>query len=385
MEKPKDIIIQIKKQTRLTRGEHYMKKYSKRYLFIIFLTLIFIANALASNTWNLGRYSFVIDTTSTPLRATMGGVRGLTSYSFLSSVGGISFEAIAAPNLEIKSKAISLSYDPAAPDSQRLSISIGESTYQPFIPDWQLIPIANYADSKYNACVSLIGPNTTKETYHIVYHPAFENTLLGLRLLQADIILINPYEFWQLPKFEGNTILGLGETIPDANQWIIPTMTINIAMQSDSYNSWILTDFAEEVQFGINTKEFGITGYPYYYFWKADVKKYKRILDEYAKKAEEYQKKNQFLEYFEIVWRINSLKPEVLEVGELTNRLKDKRAVIQKINPTVYNSANQTMRFAAFFRYVNNTDNVLWKNFFKQLKDVQIEPSIKTPTKWKKP
>jgi hypothetical protein len=76
-----------------------------------------------------------------------------------------------------------------------------------------LIPIVNYANSDYNAVVSLFGEKTTEDTYDIVYHPAFENTLLGIRLLQADIIFFDLGETWQLPKLEGQTILGAGETL----------------------------------------------------------------------------------------------------------------------------------------------------------------------------
>jgi len=58
------------------------------------------------------------------------------------------------------------------------------------------------------------GPNTSDTVYDIVYHEEFQNTLVGLRLLQADMLLFDLNETWQLPKFAGNVILGLGEAAP---------------------------------------------------------------------------------------------------------------------------------------------------------------------------
>lgn len=361
-----------------------MKKHTRHSLFTVFLMLILVVNAIASDAWNLGSYSFVTGAASEPLKATMGGARGLASHGFVGSVGGIAFEAIAVPEKKLKDKIMSLSYDSTKPDGHRLSISIGERTYRPFLPDWQLVPVANYANSRYDACISLFGPNASKYVYDIVYHPAFENTLLGLRLLQADIMLMDITEFWQLPKYNGKLILGFGETMPDRNNWKNAAREISLAMQGDAFQSWVFTDFGEKVQFGVDKKEFGLTGYPYYYFWKADVEKYKHVWNEYARKAEEYKKMGLIQEHNRMVMKANNLKPEVFEVKYLTKRIRGKRAVIQKVNPVVYNAANQTMRFAAFFRYIKKTDKVLWGNFLKQLQHVQIEPSIKTPTKWER-
>ena len=91
--------------------------------------------------------------------------------------------------------------------------------YSPFLPDWQLIPIAKYADdNEYNACVSLFGPKPTLSKYDIIYHKAFKNTLLGLRLFQMDILLKDLDSFWDIPQLGGQVILGTGEvraTEPD--------------------------------------------------------------------------------------------------------------------------------------------------------------------------
>ena len=308
----------------------------------------------------------------------------MTSYGFVGSVGGVAFEAIAKPDILLRNEIIELSYNRLKPDGYRLSISFDDKTYNPFFPDWKLVPIAKYADSEYNACISLFGPNSTEEFYDIVYHEAFEDTLLGLRLLQADIVLMDMSEFWQLPKLNGELILGLGEKEPDRDQGRNAAQIINNVMQEDPFQSWVLTDLGINVTFYTENGKFLITGFPYYYFWEADNDNYKRLWNEYEKMANEYREKGLIKEHNETVRKANELEPEVYEIEGLTERLKTKFSVLEKINPPVYNAAYQTVRFAALFRSVkkNNINN--WTAFMNNIKEIKIKPSIKTPTRWSK-
>lgn len=330
-----------------------MKKLISNFSSIVILSLILVINVFAQDTWKLGSYSFNIGVSSGPLNATMEGARGLGSFAFVGAVGGVAFEAIAIPDGKLQNKSVELKYDNSKPDGRRLFIIIGKNTYNPFLPDWQLVPIAKYADSEYNACVSLFGPKTTETVYDIVYHSAFENTLLGLRLLQADIILMDLSEFWQLPKFNNKLILGLGETEPEDNETVDDAIEkiIDIIRQED-FQSWVYTDYNEKVRFKVETN-FMLTGYPYYYFWKTNIE-------------------------------TKTLEPKVMEVKKLTKQMKEQNEILQKINPTVYNAANQTMRFAAFFRYIKDKSSTSWNSFIEKIRSVKPEPSVKTPTQWKR-
>src|SRR5258706_2431803 len=106
--------------------------------------------------------------------------------SFHAGVGGISFEQVATPDNAIATSVINLKYDALKKDGDRLKISIGtgnDYSYSVYLPDWQLVPIAKYANDTNNAVFSIYNPSNLG-TYR--YHPAFDSTLLGLRMFQAE-------------------------------------------------------------------------------------------------------------------------------------------------------------------------------------------------------
>lgn len=361
-----------------------MKQCMKKVLLMAILLFVFIAQCLAANSWSLGPYQLVNGVSSGPLNVTMNGKRSLSSYGFVGSVGGVAFESVAEAGASLRNKPIAISYNSDKADGYRLIITIEETSYQPYLPDWQLVPIAKYANSDYNACVSLFGPKTQNSRYDIVYHEAFENTLLGLRLLQADIMLMNLAEFWKLPAMDSQIVLGLGETEPDSEGWQDSAMKINKIMGKDTFQSWVCTDCDENVQFYIENDQFVITGFPYYYFWKSDFENYRQKYQQYLKQAEQLRKNGKIKEYNVIVAKINSLEPQVFEVTTLTSEMKKNTQTIQAFNPTVYTAVNQTMRYAAFFRYIKAANIDIWNKFLSQVQNVPVAPKVKTPTLWDK-
>jgi hypothetical protein len=321
---------------------------------LLFLTLaLSIAVIAQPNSWDLGPYKLLTGPSSPPLRVTMNGGRGLTSFSFVGRVGGIAFEAVAVPNKAVKGKDIKLSYDKSQKDGNRLAISIGGKTYRPSLPDWMLVPISKYADSPYTACVSLFGPRSTRSSYDIVYHPAFQDTLMGLRLLQADMLLIDVGNFWDLPKFNGKIVRGLGEPMPVKPAGLSAALSIRSVFGRTQFQSWVLTDYRVPVSFNVNRDAFMLSGEPYYYFWKPDIQG-------------------------------NNREPQVIEVRSLTEGLKAKRGEIKKLNPIVYNAASKTMQFAAFFRFVKRSNPALWSSFLNQVRGATVRPIVKTPTQWRR-
>jgi hypothetical protein len=285
---------------------------------------------------------------------TMQGAKGLGSPSFVGSVGGIAFEAVAIPSASLKGKDVKLSYDKSQKDGNRLVISIGGKAYRPSLPDWMLVPISKYADSPYTACVSLFGERTNKSYYDIVYHPAFQNTLMGLRLLHADILLMDVGRFWELPRFNGKVVLGLGESIPGRSNWRSAALEIQSVFRRAEFRSWVMTDYQVPVRFSIDGGAFTLTGEPYYYFWRYDALRNDRV-------------------------------PKVIEVRSLTEGMKAKRSALMKLNPAVYNGLTKAMRFSAFFRFVKRNKPDIWSSFLKQVEGARIRPSVKTPTTWKRP
>ena len=189
---------------------------------------------------------------------------------FHSRVGGVSFEQVAVPSQTLHNSTISIRYDTAATDGQRLIIHVGnttDSSYQMDIPDWELVPIAKYADNGYNAVVSLFGPDST-----VQYNEAFRNTLLGIRMFQADLMFTGLESTWDLLRDSTNKpIIAESENIfkhSDIDSLEYEMIMEELRYRLDDYGSYILTDWGREIMFDVTGKDFYLTGEPYYLFTK---------------------------------------------------------------------------------------------------------------------
>jgi hypothetical protein len=419
-----------------------MKKFIKIFSITVVLVLITTLNVFAQrSSWDFGRHRLEIGQSTGFLTETLK--LGSGSYDFVTRVGGIAFEAVANPEESLKDQKIALSYDKSQSDGHRLTVSILGQVYRPFLPDWELIPIAKYADdSKNNAVVSLFGPGyePKKNKYDIQYHQALHNTLLGMRLLQADIVFMDLGEFWQLPKLNQETILGYGENQNSVSRedLLVAAQEIQAILNSEKYQSWVYTDKGLNIKFSVKDNDLQLNNTPYYYFWKTDKQaierqiseykkqmgEYKRQVNEYKKQMEEYKKQGNEYErqmaqykkqaeslrkqglvreqneivqkhneiarkldkviqkHNEIAKKAENLLPNVIELTTLNENMRAKNSVMYKYNPPVYNAAIQTMRFSAFFRYVKANNSGSWHKFLKDVKTIQTTPSVQTPTQW---
>jgi hypothetical protein len=329
-----------------------------------------------------------------------GQRRALRSFRFVGRVGGIEFATIARPESGLKNKKIELRYDTEQDDGCRLLIHIDGKTYRVFLPDWVMVPAALYADSQHTALVSLFGEDTDAESFDIVYHEAVADTLMGLRLLQADILL---FEKSTASVFEsrGEEILGLGER--SFKDRINTRTTINMLrgkLSEHDVDSWVMTDLDVDVIFSVRDGAFQLSGFPYYYFWRGE----SRALEEYASSLSE-----EVLEEF-MKFRMNpmldpEIQPsprikavlekmetlmhdkEVISLDALTEDFRNaRRDHVRSLNPLVMDAVTQLMRYAAFFRHVRDTHPDAWREFLPYLKTpagitVVPEPQVVTPTK----
>lgn len=358
-------------------------KWSGRKLCALGVLLLIALVALAQGDWSLGPYTFTSGQPSAPLQYNLASSGGLGSYSFVSGVGGVAFSGVAKPDAAMKDKRIVLHYDRTTTDGHRLEIVVAGGTATADLPDWMLIPIARFADTDYDACVSLFGPNTTETAYDIVYHTSFQNTLLGLRLLQADMILFNIGETWRLPQRGGVVTLGAGETAP--TQMDEPSVrTIDAALEDGTFQSWVMTDQAEDIIFALRDGRLELTGEPYYYFWTSNVEDVQASQQRLESQVLELRRAGRIAESNRIVEQINAMVPTVTEVTTLTRRLKQARGALRRFNTPVYNAATQTMRYSAFFRYVKKQNQNGWRDFLREAASVAIQPEVVTPTRWVK-
>ena len=271
---------------------------------------------------------------STSLGLELGGLslgklptRALTSSmsmapKFFLRVGGVAFAGVAKGRDE--ATVVQLRYDNRAPDGERLHVLVRSrdgTTTDAVAPihDWLLAPIAKFADSQYTACVTLFGEAATAEDAKRVspddmivgYHPAFTNTILGLRLLQADMLLFRP-EATHLITERGEYVLGRGEEAPteadvSENRTRFNRVRDWIRKQDEQFSSYVITDIGQPVSFHIDGTRLVLDGRPIWKSWHFSKGHGERVTEKRLANATERKKKLQ------AEWdrRVRQLSPDV--------------------------------------------------------------------------
>ena len=150
------------------------------------------------------------------------------------------------------------------------------------IYDWALVPIAKFADSENGSAMTLFGSlNSQTSTnsmlgkgYRVInYHEALDNTLLGLRLMQADLLIIKE-EAADLFRKNNRYILGRGERGHDLARNQERFSKINTfleleAIRGNQFQSYVVGDLDQKVSFGISTQgKLTFTGRPHWLAWR---------------------------------------------------------------------------------------------------------------------
>lgn len=393
-----------------------MRPPKKIILILLFIQTLVYAQPYAASIGNTKLYY-----TSYTAPIARSSTKTL-SYGFLKKVGGVSFEQTLVTDQDIL-----INYIPTNEDGNRLQLIIDDTISYPSIMDWQLKPIVEFADSQNPAVVSLLGKNeevNSDEFYNIQYHKAFENTLLGLRLLQVDLILLNVFELHELPKDKyGNTLLGHEEQPVqevDSTQLNKVYNFMNLFNELDTASSWLFTDTNKGLAINDANDQI-IMENPYYYFWKEGYKidktdslevflddkstlefLMKIYLDEistcfseidvyeeekiYLLDVRKYNKNEVILKLFNEYMELNrkylneDREIEAIELNQMNEYFDGiYYEIIKSINPQIYEAAENTMKFSALFRHLKNNNPEKWRNFKNETISIDV-PYIGTPT-----
>lgn len=362
----------------------------------------------------LGNYTFAYPPAK-PLVNRMSVKTGVTRYSFVGSVGGVAFGSIASS--ADGSSVVSLSYDGTKPDGQRLVIGLRSGIDSPksvtaYIYDWELIPLANFADQSQHACFTLFGelqdPNETKsrrtKKHEILnYHPAFQDTLMGLRLFQSDVLILYP-EACGLPKDGGAYVLGKGEAIPSLIDNLANFNDVGASLNQGGgpFQSYVICDVGVPIQFSSAQGELTLTGQPYWYCWKLSsggTEDAATILQNATSEANrilaaEYNRDKAAMTVtaFNLKYSASNQRRRqdalfdsiasryVISMPGYSQALSNRIAEMNGVNPAVYAATTTAMRYTAFFRNVKANRPDVFKSFVGRLKGVSFGPKVKTPT-----
>jgi hypothetical protein len=208
-----------------------------------------------------------------------------------------------------------------------------------------------------------------------------------------------------------------------------------------TFRSYVISDFSRQIRFEIKKDSLVIEGFPYFYCWKFNsdrqdydinkiaesiserynqyieelntsagnltpqewfidklislVKKYERKYGFYSegtfvdliKLKTDEEKRDLLLNYapeslFQIIVSTEAYmdRDSIIYLKEFSDDVSSKPELFEAANPAVWNASVKTMRFAALFRYIKINYPETWLAFINQLKSIDPEPRIITPT-----
>ena len=263
-----------------------MKRFRRCILFALIISQTISVGAQTEFGMCLGKIKFIQAPPTMKMEARTMKIsmsRSFISPRICARVGGVAFVQVAEPVFEVSSFLLKCDMD-----SNSAFAVINGNTYNIPLAVWQLQPIVNYANDENNAIVTLFG----KGECRIQYHDAFVDKLLGVRILQADLLLASSYldvnDRWKLPSNnKGKYVMAESEIDDFTTDTLITrllfgttydTMSlyasylISKAMDSigEPMSTYIYTDFGEPITFDIENGKLKLNGKPYYRFTAND-------------------------------------------------------------------------------------------------------------------
>ncbi len=399
--------------------------------FLLFIVAASWAAAQSYSAYSLGGVTYA-RSAAPALRVPVS-----VAHAFFRGVGGVAFSAVAES--ADGGAVTALGYDGSRPDGQRLLVTVqgfdgNAQTVAAGIFDWQLVPIARFAADVNGSAMTLFGQLEDKTAEKqlldaknriINYHDQLDNTLVGLRLLQADILIIQENSTDLFADSSGILILGDGEIGHDVDQnrqrfAELAQWQDQRASEGQKYQSYVVGDIGQRVTFSVQDGRLAFTGIPYWYCWqsKPELKQNLEqlgaleapLVEQYNGIASEAQT---YASSVEIGWptmtdeeklaanarigeydstlsskkqQIETLRSQfestldVLPMPELSDALSNKIYELGGINPIVYQTLTTVMHTAALFRHFKERDPAGYDLFVQSLGGVPVVPAVETPT-----
>ena len=347
------------------------------------LFLIIAASSAQSQDWNIGNLKATNNSgVKDVLMRGPFGASMFTTLEILQHVGGVNFELkLKKPFYEYTNYShgpkiqprpwivrrlfgcgswFDIEYNDNLPDGERLRLSVGHREYSVRLFDWELFPIAKFANSKYTAAVSLFGAdentNMNKQFdpidyYYVQFHPALKDTLFGMRILQSDLFFTNPVANAAPPRLGGSVPSGGGEApFSRANSnfcaGVLEEVYFYGVMNFGQPSSWILSDNLSSAHLSYHDNSLNVQSLlPYYFFW--------------------------------------TLSPDesIVRIQEIENMISRNEDLLYCANPWSRSAVRKLSEFAALFRSFKDECPIEWDSFVDEITYGNEEPTpiIQTP------
>ncbi len=363
----------------------------------------------------------------TPFR---GAARAVGRMGFLMRNGGVAFGAVAVVDGP-EPTTVGLRYDGRYPDGDRIRVVLDGDDVSLGMADWLAVPTARWASQDTIELVTAFGrlKKSTASTACMKvfnYAKAFDGTLAGLRLMQADLVAMSP-SYGDLFSDRGAYILGEGESEPSATEldaraslWHATVSEIGFPFQS-----YVWTDLEGKISFSAADGHIEFTGGPIVRLWapasalgdspmqamraeiagmsddevtrslelrlpelrgridsldipgkRADLKKLQELESLLAAGAGSPDDRRRVL--VAVSMQLTELEP--IFAPDADNPLSDP-ALLERLNPEVYVVARSVSRAAALYRYIRTRDPRAWRRFVRTLPTAKkVGPRVKLPT-----
>lgn len=207
--------------------------------------------------------------------------RGLESLDWLARTQGVALGAVAqGQGVQVAG----MRYDPVAPDGQRLVVDLVDTHGQALsvraeLYDWQLLPLIAYAAHDQASLVTTHGqmadPIETsllrENAYEIIgLHPALQDTLLGLRLFQASVMILYPAAT-DLPHRGQEPFTGPGEPAHDgraAKNALLDLHEHFARAGEPTFQGFVITDHGQALTYGVQEGRLVLQGEPAWHCWR---------------------------------------------------------------------------------------------------------------------
>jgi hypothetical protein len=270
------------------------------------------------------------------------GINLLRDAETLKQTGGGMLVSVAEPHPDLANQRMLMAYIPSRKDGSRFEVTIGQHKAYMDLFDWEAEPLVNFVDSGHNGAINIsLGSNTDT----VLLDESFQERLLGLRFIQADLLPRGKIASQKyLPRGANQLfILGNGE-----KQWLGSVTSVLEAeeavrelleMVNTRYS--VLTDAGEPFVFSLIGDRFVISGTPYYFFWNP---------------------------------RNNQVEPN----ESLNEEFRRSWPLLKRMNPVVIRAVERAFRTTAFFRYQQKKNPINWSALVQDVKSISL-PSVPTP------
>jgi hypothetical protein len=260
----------------------------------------------------------------------------------LRQTGGGLFVTKAEPSPSLTGKTIELRYSPSKRDGERVEVIVEGKPFALDAYDWEIKPISSFVNSGHNGSINI---SFTLSEFDVTLDEAFVDTLIGLRMIQADLMprgVTLSQKF--LPRIGDKVVLGPGEETVLAQEATAEraaqTFRARVGAAQAVYT--VLTDAGINFGYQQEANKIRLSGQPALFAW--NLGENEEVVPDLSYNAK-----------FSANWD-----------------------VLRNANPVVVRSIVRAFRLAAFLRARKDASQLNWGAFFHDVNGIELPP-LRTP------